>query len=238
MFAGAAVVVASANLMAKHRAPVFLEPLQSQAETTIASLNGAPVTARFADRFGAPSRHVLLSGGEDLTESVRSEVATQIYAIDGVGGVHWADGTIFATVGDEAMRPRGCQDDVRGLLKARSLRFEESSAEIDPSSERLLDEVAEALRPCLGAKIAIIGHTDSSGPEPENLALSRERAASVRAELVSRGIPGRSLNASGEGSSLPIDGLDSSDPANRRIDFSVLSTAPLLPTPVDKPGPR
>ena len=33
-------------------------------------------------------------------------------------------------------------------------------------------------------------------------------------------------------------GVDPADPANRRIEFSVIATEPLAPTPVDTPGAR
>ena len=91
---------------------------------------------------------------------------------------------------------------------------------------------------CLGSIIAITGHTDASGPEPGNLELSRERADAVRLALIAQGIPADGLRASGLGSRSPVDGLEPGDPANRRIEFSVLATQPVKPTPVDTPGPR
>jgi OOP family OmpA-OmpF porin len=134
--------------------------------------------------------------------------------------------------------PLHCQEDVEALLRARTIRFEEASARIDAASSDLIDEVAEALRPCLGSTIAITGHTDVSGPEPGNLALSSERAEAVRRALRQRGIPADGLRARGVGSREPVEGLDPADPANRRIEFSVIATEPINPTPVDTPGPR
>lgn len=125
-----------------------------------------------------------------------------------------------------------------GLLRARTIRFEEGSARIDATSSELIDEVANALRPCLGSIIAITGHTDATGPEAGNLSLSRLRANAVRDALISRGIPGDGLRARGVGSRIPVEGLEPTDPANRRIDFSVVATEPVRPTPVDTPGPR
>ena len=113
-----------------------------------------------------------------------------------------------------------------------------SESAIDRASQQLLDEVAAALRPCLGSIIAITGHTDSSGTEPGNLALSRERAEAVRQALIARGIPGDGLRARGFGSSEPVEGLAPADPANRRIEFSVIATEPLEIAPVDVPGAR
>ena len=123
-------------------------------------------------------------------------------------------------------------------LRARTIRFEEGSARIDVASETLISEVASALRPCLGSIIAITGHTDASGPEPGNLELSRERADAVLLALVAQGIPADGLRASGVGSRAPVAGLEPTDPANRRIEFSVVATKPVKPTPVDTPGPR
>jgi OOP family OmpA-OmpF porin len=180
----------------------------------------------------------VLSGGETLDETTRDRVAKAVAAIPGVGGIRWADGTTFASSSTAAAEPLHCEEDVDALLRARTIRFEEGSARIDAASRELVDEVAGALRPCLGSIIAITGHTDASGPEPGNLALSRERAEAVEAALMARGIPADGLRARGRGSRSPVEGLEPTDPANRRIEFSVIATDPVRPTPVDTPGPR
>ena len=56
--------------------------------------------------------------------------------------------------------------------------------------------------------------------------------------LIRRGIPRDGLRARGYGSREPVAGFPPSAPANRRIEFSVIATEPLLPTPVDTPGAR
>ena len=68
--------------------------------------------------------------------------------------------------------------------------------------------------------------------------LSMDRARAVREALIARGIPRDGLRARGVGSSVPVEGLDAEDPANRRIEFSVIRTEPLTPTPIDTPGAR
>lgn len=216
----------------------FVARLSDATDAAIAEADGAPVTARFTSGFGWPTRHPTLSGGENLDETTRDRVAKAVAILPGVGGVDWSDGTIQAQGGLVPVSPMHCQDDVNALLEARTIRFEESSSVVDAASQPLLDEVAAALKPCLGAKIAITGHTDASGSEEANLELSRARATSIRRALVRRGIPAEGLRAEGVGSSTPIDGLSPQDPANRRIEFSVIATQPLQPTPVDTPGPR
>lgn len=238
VLAGALATGAMAIASAARSDQDLAQRLSDKAGHAISQEGGRGVTARFTNRFGWPTRHPLLSGGEKLNEGLRDQVAKSIAAIPGVGGISWADGSNMAMVGEQLLSPLHCQDDVDALLRARTIRFEESSSRIDAASRELLDEVAQALRPCLGSIISITGHTDSSGPEPGNLALSKERAQAVQQALIARGIPADGLRADGVGSSHPVDGLLSNDPANRRIEFKVVATQPLNPTPVDIPGPR
>lgn len=219
--------------------PDLAAKLAARAEPVIADAGGGgKLQARFASPNGIASRHPVLVGGEGLDDATRIRIARAVRAIPGVGGISWSDGTMLSESSAQIQNPLHCQEDVQALLRARSIRFEEGSARIDAGSEPLIDEVANALRPCLGSIIAITGHTDNSGSAAANLALSRERANAVRDALVDHGIPEDGLRARGIGSSQPLEGLDPADPANRRIEFSVVETVPITPTPVDTPGPR
>ncbi|OCC25016.1 hypothetical protein MB02_06160 [Croceicoccus estronivorus] len=236
--AGACLTALFAVGVAQTSADDIAVKLQAQSRQAIAQAGARGVTADFFTAGGWPTRHPVLLGNGKLNESTRAHAAKAVAAIPGVGSVHWADATGFGTAAVPPPKPLHCQRDVEALLRARTIRFEEGSAAIDPASRELVGEVAEALRPCLGSVIAITGHTDSSGNEPGNLTLSRERAEAVQRALIRRGIPADGLRAIGVGSSKPVPGLDPTDPANRRIEFSVIETVPLKPTPVDQPGPR
>lgn len=238
LIAGALLVAIIAFLGGASSGGPMAARMDHAAQAAIAKAGGAPIKVSFTTNGGWPTRHALLSGAEDMDERTRAKVAEAVAAIPGVGGVNWADGSIVAENNAVALTPMHCQDDVEALLEARTIRFEESSSSFDPASLELLDEVAAALRPCLGSIIAITGHTDSSGSEPGNLALSQLRALAVEQALLSRGIPNDGLRARGVGSSKPVEGLLPADPANRRIEFSVIATVPLAPTPVDTPGAR
>lgn len=238
MISGAILTAAVALMAGGSNGEAMTAVLAERAERAIAQAGGRGVTAHFETAGGWATRHPVLSGGENLDEGTRAAVAQAVGGVPGTGGVRWADGTIQAESGGEPLAPLNCQEDVEALLRARTIRFEESSSSMDDTSRELLDEVAAALRPCLGSIIAITGHTDTSGPEPGNLALSQERAEAVERELVRRGIPSDGLRARGVGSSAPVEGLAPTDPANRRIEFSVVATEPLRPTPVDTPGAR
>ena len=233
---GAMLVVGIAFVSARRPADVLAGRLARDAAVAIRENGGSSVVADFRNRAGWAVRHPTLRGGTALPDDVRARTARAVTEVAGVGGVRWQDASALVRQSEQAPAPMHCQDDVDALLGARSIRFEESSAAIQEGSQPLVNEVAQALRPCLGSIIAITGHTDSSGPEAANLALSRDRATAVRDALVRRGIPQDGLRARGLGSRAPIEGLDPTDPANRRIEFSVVATVPLKPTPVDTPG--
>ncbi len=216
--------------------PQLIADLELRSQKVLA---GTGLHASFHDRRGWLTRHPMLLGGSELDDRARARAATALAALPGVGGVRWQVTRARTKLASEAGVPASlhCEQDVEGILKARTIRFAEASAALDPASNELLDEVATALRPCVGGIIAITGHTDAGGDPRRNVALSLSRAQAVRAALVGRGIPADGLRAQGLGAERPVEGLDPADAANRRIEFSVISSVPLHPTPVDTPGP-
>ena len=100
--------------------------------------------------------------------------------------------------------------------------FRFGSAEIDPAAYPSLAVVAQALAsPELSnARILIAGHTDSVGGAEYNLGLSLQRAAAVRAHLVTRfGVAKERLIITGFGFERLKDFLDPESPVNRRVEF-------------------
>jgi OOP family OmpA-OmpF porin len=221
--AGAALCVVLSFAFTRARGGVFIADLRQQAYSARDVAGGKDVNLAFRDRYGWLTRHPVLSGGKGLDP---------VSDVPGIGGVSWAGES------DAQASSAHCQDDVERILETRTIRFGEASTRLDPSSGRLLDEVARALRPCVGSLIAVTGHTDAGGIPKVNVALSLARAEAVRSALVARGIPADGLRASGLGAAKPVEGLDPRDPANRRIEFSVIFSAPVKPTPIDTPGPQ
>ena len=114
----------------------------------------------------------------------------------------------------ERVGPQGCTCDV-----TRQLQFKTSSAELSDGDKLILDEVAENLKRLKFISGTVVGHTDSTGSEAYNQALSERRAQSVITYLETRGIdPGR-LKASGAGESQPIadNGTREGRALNRRV---------------------
>jgi outer membrane protein OmpA-like peptidoglycan-associated protein len=81
--------------------------------------------------------------------------------------------------------------------------FAYNSAEIRPQSDSTLDAIAAMMKREPAWTLNVTGHTDNVGGGASNLALSRRRAASVKAALVSRGVAAARLATGGSGASSP-----------------------------------
>jgi len=116
-----------------------------------------------------------------------------------------------------------CQQLFSDILTKGKIRFSPGRAKIDPDSAGLLDRLVETALRCPNAQIVIAGHTDASGDDALNQALSEERAKAVSDYLVKAGLPADRFTATGYGSSQPIatNDTDEGKAQNRRIDFMV-----------------
>lgn len=110
---------------------------------------------------------------------------------------------------------------LRGAIEASPILFNSGSAEIDEASATILDELAQAIMAAPGIPVEIVGHTDDSGGEALNQALSQDRAIAVLNRLVELGVDVTRLKARGAGEAEPIadNGTPEGQAANRRIAF-------------------
>jgi OmpA-OmpF porin, OOP family len=69
--------------------------------------------------------------------------------------------------------------------------------------------------------IELVGHTDSRGTPQYNQRLSERRAETVRAYMVSKGVPAGSMTVSGRGETQPVatNKTDAGRAKNRRVDI-------------------
>lgn len=106
-----------------------------------------------------------------------------------------------------------------------NIYYRTNSADLDPSSAIVINEFAEFLKANPSLKIEVRGHTDNVGDEKSNLALSTDRAFSVRDLLISKGIEEkRLLNFKGYGASVPVadNSTEAGRTKNRRTEFVIL----------------
>jgi len=116
-----------------------------------------------------------------------------------------------------------CEDALAAALGRRQIYFETNQSVIRPVSYPVLDRLAEVAKSCPAKKIDISGHTDPSGGEGRNVALSRRRAQAVIHYLVKKGVPAQRLTAVGLGSTKPVtsNATEAGRQRNRRVEFSI-----------------
>ncbi len=105
--------------------------------------------------------------------------------------------------------------------------FDSGRADIKPNFRPILDTFAQGLVKNPGARVTIIGHTDSTGTDAINNPLSVNRAASVRDYLTARGVPAGVIAIDGRGAREPIASNDTMEgrARNRRVEMFMAEPA-------------
>lgn len=110
------------------------------------------------------------------------------------------------------------------VIRLKAMRFPIGSAIIMPENFSLLTKVQEAIQLFNRPSVVVEGHTDSTGEEEKNLALSNERAKAVRDYLVAnKTIPADKIYHKGYGSARPLasNATPEGRAINRRIDVVI-----------------
>ena len=115
------------------------------------------------------------------------------------------------------------EEDRRVVAEAiRNLEFDLGKSTIKESSDAALNNVAQILvQKNFSLKLA--GHTDDVGSAASNLQLSKARAKSVKAYLVSQGANASRIKATGYGEGQPIASNKKAEgrQKNRRVEFTL-----------------
>ena len=117
------------------------------------------------------------------------------------------------------------EDTDKGVrLSVRDLKFVADSAQLLPQERGRLDAVAEGLKSVPGGTFLIEGHTAAVGRPAGEQQLSEERAQSVIAELVKRGLKAEQFMFKGYGGTRPVgdNNTDAGRAANRRVEITIL----------------
>lgn len=118
--------------------------------------------------------------------------------------------------------------------------FEHARHNLRPDALRVIAQAAAEFKRTGAARVALVGHTDTTGSPQYNQRLSERRAEAVRAELVKQGVPASviSVDAVGQNDLIIPTADNTREPRNRavRITFPVAAPAP-APTPVAEAAP-
>jgi len=109
-------------------------------------------------------------------------------------------------------------------IRLNNIFFETDKTELLPASFAELDRLKEILQKDTSLHIVIEGHTDNTGSEAHNKALSLGRANAVVAYLTTKGITASRLEAHGYAAEKPIASNDTDEgkAKNRRVEFRIV----------------
>jgi outer membrane protein OmpA-like peptidoglycan-associated protein len=101
--------------------------------------------------------------------------------------------------------------------------FDWDRSNLSAQALNTIKQAANAYKTKGNARITATGHTDKSGPENYNMALSLRRANAVKDALVREGVPATAIAVIGRGESQPLvptaDGVR--EPQNRRVEIVI-----------------
>jgi outer membrane protein OmpA-like peptidoglycan-associated protein len=165
----------------------------------------------------------IVGGRRDRTEKI---VGAGIGALAGAGVGMYMDRQ------ERELRERTAGSDVRVTRQGDDLvlnmpsgiTFATDSATIEPQFRPTLDKVAEVLGRYNQTYIDVYGHTDSTGSDAHNQALSERRAQSVASYLSSNGVVSARLATRGFGETQPIatNATEEGRAANRRVEIKIV----------------
>jgi outer membrane protein OmpA-like peptidoglycan-associated protein len=114
------------------------------------------------------------------------------------------------------------------ITLAGGVLFASNKSQLLPGATQSLDTIAEALKDQDDKRVLIEGHTDSRGSDATNQALSKARADSVAAHLISRGVTAERVTAVGLGPSRPVADNNTAEGRanNRRVEIVIQTAEP------------
>ena len=111
------------------------------------------------------------------------------------------------------------------LTMPSGITFAHDRSDIQPQFQSTLDQVAQTLRAYPSTLIDVYGHTDSTGADAYNQALSERRAQSVSSYLTARGVQPVRIATQGFGETRLLFNPERSEAdrqANRRVEIRIV----------------
>lgn len=114
---------------------------------------------------------------------------------------------------------------IKLTLGENSVRFDTNKSTLTPTAKVNLDKLVPVFKSYADTDIVIYGYTDSTGSVDLNLALSEQRAASVKTYLASKGLNVARFTNKGMGIADPVATNDTPEgrSQNRRVEFAIVA---------------
>lgn len=165
----------------------------------------------------------LVGGRRDRTEKIVGA---------GIGGLAGAAIGTYMDRQEQELRARTRGTDVQVIRRGDDLvlnmpsgiTFAYDSADVQPQFRPTLDQVAEVLGQYDQTYIDVYGHTDSTGTDAYNQALSERRASAVAGYLGGHGVQQARIGTRGYGETQPIadNATEDGRAANRRVEIKIV----------------
>ena len=149
----------------------------------------------------------------------------------GLGGLAGAGIGAYMDRQERELRQRTAGTDVQVIRQGDDLvlnipsgiTFATDSAAVQPQFQRTLDQIAGTLAEYRETLVDVYGHTDSTGSDAYNQALSERRATSVADYLAGHGVQSQRIATRGYGESQPVasNDTDAGRAANRRVEVKI-----------------
>jgi len=94
--------------------------------------------------------------------------------------------------------------DEKGFIDIYGINFDIGKAIVKPESYPIIEQITNYLKENPKTRILIEGHTDNTGKDDLNQALSEKRAQSIKQEIVNRGVDASRMETIGYGASKPV----------------------------------
>lgn len=111
------------------------------------------------------------------------------------------------------------------LTLGSDVLFNVGESVVSPGARNTLNRIVTYLRANPKQEVLIEGHTDSTGSDSFNMALSERRADAVANYLLSGGVAGNRIATRGYGESIPVASNDipAGRQQNRRVEITILN---------------
>ncbi|MBC7858502.1 MAG: OmpA family protein [Burkholderiaceae bacterium] len=196
--------------------------------TDLAKRAYAAVAALLLTACATPDRIVLLpqANGAPSAVSVQPKaggaesILAQPYATAAVGR---RIETGMSSAAEVRARYQPLLDALPMRPQSHVLYFKTGGDQLVPESEARIDEILRNVKSFPAPEVVVIGHTDTSGVDSVNDAVSMKRAELIRSKLVKMGVDAQRIEAVGRGKrELLVPTADGVyEPRNRRVEIRV-----------------